>query len=72
MNISIALLQGVLAEFASSVNFLQQITQVFGEGHDYISLQESWLDGNITAPTIEIISLSAILRFTPFRTFKSP
>ena len=60
MNVSVALLQRVLAEFANSIDFSEQMTQIFGEGHDYTALQRSWLDGNITAPTIEIISSSQI------------
>ena len=60
MNISITPLQTLLKKFARSNEFSRQIAQVFGEGNDYILLQQLWLDENITVPTMEIISSSQI------------
>jgi hypothetical protein len=54
------ILQPILSNFATATTFTNQIGDIFGENNDYSLLQQSWLDGTFSLPTVTIVSSSQI------------
>lgn len=54
------LLKSILGSFASSSSFTNQMGEILGENNDYSLLQQAWLEGTFTLPTVTIVSSSQI------------
>ncbi|NES81638.1 MAG: hypothetical protein F6K10_09665 [Moorea sp. SIO2B7] len=53
-------LEPIFSSFAQQTDFLTQMESVFGTEADFSQLQQDWIVGNITLPTIEVIESSVI------------
>ncbi|MGK7925690.1 MAG: Ig-like domain-containing protein, partial [Spirulina sp.] len=54
------LARGKLQDFAKTRDFVNQMTQVFGEGHNLVDLQSDWTAGEAFFPAIEVRTIDEL------------